>query len=84
MKRVSFGALAISLAVPASSYGGKPAARIEIEGSWQTACLPIGKNGRHGFITRLKITPSSITASSQSMLTAIAIRQPSGRTIVAP
>jgi len=65
MKRVILGALATSLAVPVISYGGMPAARTGIEGSWQTACLPIGKNGRHGFVTRLKIRRGSITASSQ-------------------
>lgn len=65
MKRVILGALAISLAVPAIPYGGMPVARTGIEGSWQTACLPIGKNGRHGFVTRLEIGHGRITASSQ-------------------
>lgn len=32
---------------------------------WQTACLPIGKNGRHGFVTRLNIARGTIAASSQ-------------------
>jgi len=65
MKQVILGALAISLSVPASSHGDMPAARTGIEGAWQTACLPIGKNGRHGFVTQLKITHGGITASSQ-------------------
>lgn len=65
MKRSIIGILALWLAVPAIPQAGTAAARPAIEGSWQTACLPIGKNGRHGFITRLDIKRGRITASSQ-------------------
>jgi hypothetical protein len=65
MKRFIFGLLTLSVAVPALPNAGIAAARPGIEGSWQTGCLPIGKNGRHGFITRMEIKRGRITASSQ-------------------
>jgi hypothetical protein len=65
MKQVLVRILALSLAVPAIPQAGIAAAHPAIEGSWVTACLPIGKNGRHGFITRLEIKRGRITASSQ-------------------
>jgi len=65
MKRFILGMLALSFAAPAMPKVGMAAARPTIEGAWQTACLPIGKNGRHGFITRLVIKHGVITASSQ-------------------
>jgi hypothetical protein len=36
-----------------------------IAGVWKTACLPIGKNGRHGFVTTLTATRKELTAVSQ-------------------
>jgi len=65
MKHIIAGLLALPSAVPAAPHGGLPAARTTIEGSWQTACMPIGKNGRHGFITRLEIARGKIIASAQ-------------------
>jgi hypothetical protein len=65
MKRFILELLILSVAVPALPNVGMAAARPAIEGSWQTACQPIGKNGRHGFITRLEIKRGKITASSQ-------------------
>jgi hypothetical protein len=65
MKRFILELLILSVAVPALPNASMAAARPAIEGSWQTACLPIGKNGRHGFITRLEIKRGRITASSQ-------------------
>jgi len=63
--RAIIGILALSLAVSGAAHGGGPAARSAIDGSWQTGCLPIGKNGRHGFVTRLEIKRGRMTASSQ-------------------
>ncbi|WP_066810636.1 hypothetical protein [Sphingomonas asaccharolytica] len=65
MKRFILGLATLSFAVPALPNASMAAARPGIEGSWQTGCLPIGKNGRHGFITRLEIKRGRITASSQ-------------------
>jgi hypothetical protein len=65
MKHFILGLLTLSVAVPALPNAGVAAARPGIEGSWQTGCLPIGKNGRHGFITRMEIKRGRITASSQ-------------------
>jgi hypothetical protein len=65
MKRFILDLLILSLAVPALPTASMAAARSAIEGSWQTSCLPIGKNGRHGFITRLEIKRGRISASSQ-------------------
>lgn len=36
-----------------------------IQGEWTTDCLPIGKNGRHGHVTRITITDNEIKATSQ-------------------
>ncbi len=36
-----------------------------IQGEWTTDCLPIGKNGRHGYVTRITITDNEIKATSQ-------------------
>ncbi|HEX7849072.1 MAG TPA: hypothetical protein VF485_04985 [Sphingomonas sp.] len=68
MKLVMLGVLGLRLAVtamPNAATAATAATRSAIEGSWQTACQPIGKNGRHGFITRLDIKRGRITASSQ-------------------
>jgi hypothetical protein len=65
MKRFILGLLTLSVAMPTLPNASMAAARPKIEGSWQTGCLPIGKNGRHGFITRLEIKHGRITASSQ-------------------
>lgn len=65
MKHFILALLTLSLAVPALPTASMAAARSAIKGSWQTGCLPIGKNGRHGFITRLEIKRGRIIASSQ-------------------
>ena len=65
MKRFILGFLTLPLVVPAMPTVSMAAVRSGIEGSWQTGCLPIGKDGRHGFITRLEIKRGKITASSQ-------------------
>jgi hypothetical protein len=44
---------------------GISAPRRAIEGIWKTECMPIGKNGRHGFITRVEITRSEFIATAQ-------------------
>lgn len=59
------GILGLSLALAATPYRAEAATRSAIEGSWRTGCLPIGKNGRHGFITRLEIKGRAMVASSQ-------------------
>lgn len=36
-----------------------------IRGEWTTDCLPIGKNGRHGYVTRVTVSDNEIKATSQ-------------------
>lgn len=36
-----------------------------LTGEWTTNCLPIGKDGRHGYVSRVKIDNNAITATSQ-------------------
>lgn len=36
-----------------------------LTGEWTSDCLPIGKNGRHGVVTRVRITGREIVATSQ-------------------
>ncbi|MBB3911577.1 hypothetical protein [Sphingomonas desiccabilis] len=36
-----------------------------IHGIWETACLPIGENGRHGVVTRVTLTHRRLQAVSQ-------------------
>lgn len=36
-----------------------------IEGNWKTGCLPIGRNGRHGFVTTLAVRGTTLEAVSQ-------------------
>lgn len=36
-----------------------------LAGEWTSDCLPIGKNGRHGSITRVRINDREIVATSQ-------------------
>lgn len=63
---MSRAALAICLliALPAASHP-QPGGRTGIDGRWKTGCVPIGKNGRHGFITTLEISDNSLLAVSQ-------------------
>ena len=65
MKRFLPGWLGFSCLVAATPSISMAPARPTIEGSWQTGCLSIGKNGRHGFITRLEIKHGRISATSQ-------------------
>jgi len=57
--------LVLAGAAPAAPIAPKSAAAA-IEGSWKSACLPIGKNGRHGLIVRVAVTRSKIAATSQT------------------
>ena len=36
-----------------------------IEGKWVSECLPLGKNGRHGLIIRVIVSPNDFKASGQ-------------------
>lgn len=36
-----------------------------LTGEWTTDCLPIGKNGRHGYVTRVRVDGGEIRATSQ-------------------
>ena len=36
-----------------------------IDGEWETACLPIGENGRHGVITRIAFDGEDMQATAQ-------------------
>lgn len=36
-----------------------------LNGEWTSDCLPIGKNGRHGSVTRVRISNREIVATSQ-------------------
>ena len=42
-----------------------PSPKARIAGMWKTECKPIGKNGRHGFITRLEVKGRALTATTQ-------------------
>jgi hypothetical protein len=36
-----------------------------LEGVWETGCVPIGKGGRHGYVTRLTVAGKKVTVTSQ-------------------
>jgi hypothetical protein len=36
-----------------------------LQGEWTTDCLPIGKNGRHGYVTRISIREGELRGTSQ-------------------
>jgi hypothetical protein len=42
-----------------------PQATNGLDGAWETACLPIGKNGRHGVITHVTISNDTMEATAQ-------------------
>lgn len=54
----------LPLAVAAMAHPAPPP-RPPLVGTWKTACMPIGKNGRHGMITTLTATAETLTAASQ-------------------
>lgn len=53
-----------SLATCASTRSA-PSPASPIAGVWKTGCMPIGKNGRHGFVTTLTASEKTFTAVSQ-------------------
>jgi hypothetical protein len=57
--------LALALPFSATPLAAKRAPRSPIEGVWKSDCLPIGKNGRHGFVTRLEVKGNALTATTQ-------------------
>ena len=60
---VALYAIAIAMPVPvnASDANTLPS----LTGEWTTDCLPIGKNGRHGYVTKIKFADDMLTATSQ-------------------
>lgn len=57
------GTYLLALAVPATAFAQeKPS---NLNGEWTTDCLAIGKNDRHGYITRITIEDKEMTATSQ-------------------
>lgn len=65
MKHFVLGVMAAALAASTTAQPAMPGPRTAIDGVWQTGCLPIGKNGRHGFVTRLEIARGKISASTR-------------------
>lgn len=65
MRRILTFLLALVLPFSATPLAAKRAPRSPIEGVWKTDCLPIGKNGRHGFVTRLEVVGKALTATTQ-------------------
>lgn len=55
--------LAIPLVAGATPSPAPPTS--PIIGTWKTGCMPIGRNGRHGFITTLTVKARTLTAVSQ-------------------
>ena len=51
--------------VASAAAQSTPPARAPLAGTWKTGCMPIGKNGRHGFVTTLTASGKSLTAVSQ-------------------
>lgn len=49
----------------AAALAAAPALADTIDGEWTTGCLPIGKDGRHGFVARLEIRNGTIAATGQ-------------------
>jgi hypothetical protein len=56
-------AAALAGALPAGT--APPTPRSALHGTWKTGCMPIGRNGRHGFITTLTIARGKLVAVSQ-------------------
>jgi hypothetical protein len=65
MKLAMAFVLAPALAMLAAPQAAISAPRPAIDGVWKSDCLPIGKNGRHGFIVRLEIKGKQIAAAAQ-------------------
>ncbi|THD36793.1 MAG: hypothetical protein E7773_07275 [Sphingomonas sp.] len=65
MRRVVAILLALSLPFTGPPLAAKRAPRLALDGVWKTDCLPIGKNGRHGFVTRLEISGMAVVAATQ-------------------
>jgi hypothetical protein len=55
--------LAAGVSPPASIGGATP------DGSWASACQPIGKGGRHGLVTRITIHGNRVEAHAQMYAT---------------
>ena len=53
------------LAVAMPAFANAEDTEPSLSGEWTTDCLPIGKNGRHGYVTRIRIAEGTITATSQ-------------------
>jgi len=53
----------IAIAIPVFACAEDP--KSSLSGSWTSDCLPIGKNGRHGYITRISFHADTITTISQ-------------------
>ncbi|MBB5665031.1 hypothetical protein GGE68_003228 [Rhizobium leguminosarum] len=53
----------LTLAAPTVAFSQEKISRLN--GEWTSDCLPIGKNDRHGYITRITIIGQQLTATSQ-------------------
>ncbi|MDB5680163.1 hypothetical protein [Sphingomonas bacterium] len=65
MKRTIAALLVLGLPIGATPLAAKRLPPSPLEGVWKTDCRPIGKNGRHGFITRLEVKGRALTATTQ-------------------
>ncbi len=65
MRKILFLVCLPLVLADAPALAAKPADAV-IDGTWENACLPIGKNGRHGFIVRVTIARKTMTAVSQT------------------
>lgn len=57
------GTCLLALAAPAAAFAqDKPS---NLNGEWTSDCLSIGKNDRHGYVTRIVVSGKDVTATSQ-------------------
>lgn len=57
-------AVAGILPAPASTHADD--GKVDLQGEWTTDCLKIGKNDRHGIVTRITIRGESMMPSRRS------------------
>lgn len=57
------GTYLLALAAPPSAFAQEKTSNLN--GEWTSDCLAIGKNDRHGYITRIMVSGKDVTATSQ-------------------
>jgi hypothetical protein len=57
------GTCLLALATPPAAFAQETSS--SLNGEWTSDCLAIGKNDRHGYITRILVSGKDVTATSQ-------------------